>query len=324
MKRKQWLLIGFIFLIPIAVFTFLSEKSCAAYPDRPITFLFGWPAGGGNDITTRPLVQAASRALGQPILIEYHPGGSSAVAMGMLKSKKPDGYVLGHGSISGIINQYTRKVPYDFVRDFVPIIQYTGINYGLAVRADSPWKSLGEFINYAKANPGKIRYSSSGPGTPQALVMASLAKHFKLQWTHIPFEGGPPSMAAILGGHVEALTATMYAKPHVLAGRLRLLASYGEKRIDSFPDVPTLKELGIPIVAATFLAIVGPKGLSPEKVETLHQAFKKGMEDPDFIKSCDLGEQVIVYRNPQDTEAFFQKIDEEMKKLSSEMKAPSK
>ena len=317
-------MIGFIFLIPIAVFTFLSEKSCAAYPDRPITFLFGWPAGGGNDITTRPLIQAASRALGQPILIEYHPGGSSAVAMGMLKSKKPDGYVIGHGSISGIINQYTRKVPYDFVKDFVPIVQYTALHYALAVRADSPWKSLGEFIDYAKANPRKIRYSSSGPGTPQALVMASLAKHFKLQWTHIPFEGGPPSLAAILGGHVEALTATMHAKPHVLAGKLRFLASYGEKRIDSFPDVPTLKELGIPIVAPTFLAIVGPKGLSLEKVETLHQAFKKGIEDPDFIKSCDLGEQVIVYRNPQDTADLFQKIDEEMKKLISEMKAPSK
>ena len=317
-------MISVVFLIAVVVFTFLSENSWAAYPDKPITFLFGWPAGGGNDITTRPLIQAASRALGQPIMIEYHPGGSSAVAMGMLKTKKPDGYIIGHGSVSGIINQYTRKVPYDFVKDFVPIVQYTALNYALAVRADSPWKSLGEFIDHVKANPGKIRYSSSGPGTPQALVMASLAKHFKLQWTHIPFEGGPPALAAILGGHVEALTATMHAKPHVLAGKLRFLASYGEKRIDSFPDVPTLTELGIPIGAPTFLGIVGPKGLSPDKVEILHQAFKKAIEDPDFIKSCDVGEQVIRYRNPQDAAVLFKKIDEEMKELISEMKPAAK
>ena len=163
-------------------------------------------------------------------------------------------------------------------------MQYAIYLYGLVVRSDAPWNTFKEFIDYAKTNPGKIRYSTAGPGTPQHLVMERLALKEKIKWTHIPFDGGGPAVSALLGDHVEALSQTTEWKKHVESGRLRLLAVYGEKRMNDFPNVPTLLELGYGITAPSLISIVGPKGLSPQVVETLHGAFKKAMEDPDFIK----------------------------------------
>ena len=174
------------------------------YPTKPINFLIGYPAGGTTDVCARPLVAAASKILGQPIVVVNKPGGASAVAVATLKTEKPDGYTIGILPSGAVLSQHMRKVPYDSAKDFTPIMQYAIYLYGLVVRSDSPWKTFKEFIDYAKANPGKIRYSTAGPGTPQHLVMERLALKEKIKWTHIPFEGGAPAISALLGGHVEA------------------------------------------------------------------------------------------------------------------------
>ena len=315
-------IIAFVcFLIPFGA----SPPAVGAdYPEKPITFIMPWPAGGGTDISLRPLVQAAGRNLDQQMPIEYHPGGGTAVGMGLLKNKKGDGYAIGMASINGLINQHTRKVPYDFLTDFTFILQYAEYTYGLTVMADSPWKTLKEFLDYAKTNPGKIRYSSAGPDSPQAMVMALLANKNGISWTHIPFEGGPPALTALMGKHVEAYTATMQAKPQIQAGRLRLLCSYGEKRLPSFPDVPTLKELGFDIVAPSFMVILAPKGLAAEKVEKLHQAFKKAMEDPDFLKACTMVDHMPLYRNPQDTTKQMHSFNKLVGEIIGQMKPTKK
>lgn len=243
------------------------------------------------------------------------------MGMGILKNKKPDGYTIGMTSVSSLINQHTRKVPYDLLKDFTFIMQYAEYTYGLIVKGDSPWKNFKEFIDYAKANPGKIRFSSTGPGDPQSLVMAALAKHFQTKWTHIPFEGGPPALAALLGGHVEAYSSTMHCKPQILSGQVRLLAGYGEKRIPSFPDIPTLKELGIPVVAPSFMVLLAPKGFPAESLEILHQTFKKAMDDPDFIKGCNLVDHMPIYRNPQETSKFLSQLFEDVGGLIRELKS---
>jgi tripartite-type tricarboxylate transporter receptor subunit TctC len=324
MKKYQWKKWLFITLSPLAIGALAIAPSWAKYPDKPINFIMPWPAGGGTDISLRPLINAASRILGQPIPIEYHPGGSTAVGMGILKVKKPDGYSIGMASISSLINQHTRKVPYDVLKDFTPIVQYAEYTFGLAILANAPWKNFREFIDFAKANPGKIRYSSTGPGDPQSLVMSSLGKRLQIQWTHIPFEGGPPALTALLGEHVEAYSTTMHVKPHVLAERLRLLCTYGEKRIPSFPNVPTLQELGFPIVAPSFMVILAPKGISAEVVETVHQAFRKGMEDPEFLKGCDAVDHVPIYKNPQDTAKHLSYLNEDIIGLVRDLKLPKK
>ncbi len=134
----------------------------------------------------------------------------------------------------------------------------------------------------------------------------------KIKWTHIPFQGGGPAITALLGGHVEASSQTTEWKPHVESGRLRLLAVYGEKRMADFPNVPTLQELGYDIAAASLISIVGPKGLSPQIVETLHGAFKKAMEDPDFIKVSKQVDQPPLYRGPDDLAKHLVKMNEEV------------
>ena len=310
-RRIFWLavilgFIGFMYMIPAVVFA--QEQ----YPSKPINFIIGYPAGGSTDVCARPLVSAASKILGQPIVVVNKPGGASAVAVATLKTEKPDGYTIGILPSGAVLSQHMRKVPYDSAVDFTPITQYAVYLYGLVVQTESPWKTFKEFIDYAKANPGKIRYSTAGPGTPQHLVMERLALKEKIKWTHIPFEGGPPAIAALMGGHVEASSQTTEWKKQVEAGRLRLLAVYGEKRMRDFPNVPTLLELGYDIVAPSLICVVGPKGLSPQIVETLHASFKKAMEDPDFIKVSHQLDQPALYRGPQELAKHLVEMNEEM------------
>jgi tripartite-type tricarboxylate transporter receptor subunit TctC len=286
---------------------FAQEK----YPTKPITLIIGYGAGGGTDTSTRPLAIAASKVLGQPIVVVNKTGGATAVAMAALKSEKPDGYTIGTLGGGVFLVPYLRKVSYDSVKDFTPIIQYAIFQYGLVVRSDSPWKTFKEFIAYAKGNPGKIRYSTSGPGNPQHLVMERLAIVENIKWTLIPYESGEEAVTALLGGHVEASSQTTTWKKYVEAGRFRFLAYYGEKRMTNFPDVPTLLELGYNITAAPdFMALVGPKGLSPQVVETLHQAFQKSMEDPNFIRIGNQVDQPPFYRGPQEFQKHLVELDE--------------
>jgi len=292
----------------------LPGEACAQekYPTKPVNFIIGYPAGGTTDVCARPLVSAAGKILGQPIVVVNKPGGASAVAVATLKTEKPDGYTIGILPSGAVLSQHMRKVPYDSAHDFTPIMQYAIYLYGLVVRADAPWNNFKDFIEYAKANPGKIRYSTAGPGTPQHLVMERLALKEKIKWTHIPFEGGAPAVAALLGNHVEASSQTTEWKSHVEAGRLKLLAVYGEKRMADFPNVPTLLELGQGITAPSLISIIGPKGLSSQVVETLHAAFKKAMEDPDFIKMGRQMDQPSLYRGPQDLAKYLVTMNDEV------------
>jgi len=293
---------------PISGPAFAQEK----YPAKPINFLIGFPAGGTTDVCARPLVNAASKILGQPIVVVNKPGGASAVAVATLKNEKPDGYTIGILGSGALLSQHMRKVPYDTAKDFTPIMQYAVYLYGLAVQSESPWKTLAEFIEYARNNPGKIRYSTAGPGSPQHLVMERLALKEKIKWTHIPFPGGGPAVTALLGGHVEATSQTTEWKAHVESGKLRLLAVYGEKRMIDFPNVPTLLDLGYGISGASLISIAGPKGISPQIVEILHGAFKKAMEDPDFLKASRQLDQPIIYRSPEDLGKHLGKMNEEV------------
>lgn len=320
MKAQGWARILHIFIIALMGFSLSSQEVWAKYPEKPIILISPWPAGGGTDISLRPLVSAASKIIGQPIVIEYHAGGSTAVGLGILKIKRPDGYAIGMTSASSLVSQHMRKVPYNFMKDFTIIMQYADYISGLAVKADSPWKTFKEFIEYAKANPSKVRFSSTGPGGPQHLAVAYVAAQQQANLIHIPFEGGPPALAALLGGHVEAYSTTMHVKPHLTAGRLRLLVIYGEKRNPSFPDVPTFQELGYQDIYSNSMVIIGPKNLSPEIAETLHQAFKKAMQDPEFVKGCSMVDHAMIYRNPEDATTHYQKLDEEFGKLIRELK----
>jgi tripartite-type tricarboxylate transporter receptor subunit TctC len=183
------------------------------------------------------------------------------------------------------------------------------------VRADSPWKTLKDLTAYAQANPNKVKYSTAGAGTPQHLVTIQLGEAAKVKWTHIPFGSGNEAVTALLGGHVDFCPQTTEWKPQVDAGRLRLLAILMDKRMDSYPDVPTLVELGYNIVAPSVIGIVGPKSLPKERVKILHDSFYKGLQDSGFKNSLKQFDLPLVYRNPEDFRKFLTELYESTGKL---------
>ena len=285
------------------------------FPARPIELLIGYGAGGSTDIPARVLADAASKILGQPVVAVNLPGGGSAVMLSQLKNRKPDGYTIGILSSGGVLNAHLRKVPYHPVKDFDPIMQYSVYQYGLVVRADSPFKTVKDLIAFAAANPSKIKYSTAGVGTPQHLVMVQLGDAAKVKWVHIPFGSGSEAIAMLLGGHVDASAQTTEWKAQVDAGKLRLLAILMDKRMEAYPNVPTLKELGYNIVAPSIIAIVAPKGLDKSKAKILHDAFYKAMQEPTFKNSLKQFDLPAVYRNTEDTGTFTNELFVSTEKL---------
>ncbi len=321
MKRRIYIRILGIILLSLVLLPLCNQTSWAKYPEKPINLIMCWPPGGAMDISLRPLAQTASQSIGQLMVIEYRAGASGSVGMGLLKTKKPDGYTLGVTSAGSVAQQHLAKVGYDITKDFTCVMQYADVAYGLVVRADSPWKTFKELVDYAKSNPGKVRYSTPSPAGSNALTMALLSKRSGIDWTGIAFAGGAPALTALLGGHVEAYSATIGGcKSHILSGRLRLLAAFGEKRIPSFPNVPNINELGYHIMFPLGYYIFGPKGLPADILETLHQAFKKGLEDPEFVKACATGETIIIYRNPKEMAEHIFQFNKEMEEVFRDLK----
>jgi len=297
--KHYWWIVSAFFLT-IIVFPIHSGHAEDKYPTRPINLIVGYAPGGNTDVVARPLANAAGKILGQPVIVVNKPGGSMALSLTSLKNEKPDGYTIGILGTGGIISQHLRKVAYDSAKDFTPIMQHAVFHEGLVVKSDSPWKTLREFIDYARANPGKIRYGSSGPGSPSFLVMEQLSSLAKIRMSHIPFEGVAPAVSALLGGHIDACADNTAWKPHVISGRLRLLAAFENKRIPFAPDVPTLQEAGYNVIHPFINSVVGPQGLPPGIVDILHKALKKSLEDPEFIRVANQVDAIVTYRGPED------------------------
>jgi len=279
MKPNLNRLIGLINLIFISfVFPVLAQE----YPNKPVTLVVPYPAGGSTDVTGRALANAARKYFGQPIIIENKSGGGGSVGPSLVIAKPADGYTLGIYSGALPIAWHMGKLNFNPIEDVTHIVRYSGYIYGLVVRADAPWATIEDLIKYAKANPGKVSYGTPGVGTNPHLVMEDLALLTGVQWVHMPFKGGAETNTALLGGHVDAVSDSTGWAPMVDAGKFRLLVTYGTQRIARYPQVPTLKEAGFDMAYPSPLEIIGPKGLPMEIVKKVHDAFKKGMEDPEY------------------------------------------
>jgi tripartite-type tricarboxylate transporter receptor subunit TctC len=261
--------------------------------------VIGWAAGSSTDVTMRALCNAAGKILGQPIVAQNKPGGASAVSLAFLKNEKPDGYILGNLASAGIVAQQLRKVPYDSTKDFTPIIRYGDYISGITAKADAPWKNIKELVAYAKANPGKLKYSSPGMGSSHHLVVEALAIQEGIKWNHIPYKGGLEANTALLGGHVDFSAGGSEWKPHVENGVLRLLATTGKERYEIYSNVPTLIDQGYKIWLITLVGIIGPKGIPAPIVEDLHGAFKQAMENAEFKQAMSNFGMPIIYRDGQ-------------------------
>jgi len=251
------------------------------YPDRPIRFLIPWPPGGSLDALHRQMFEIVGKDLGQSVVLENRPGArGTQAALFLINQAKPDGYTLAHHHLSILRHPFLTKQPtWDPINDFTYIMQVSGFTFGTAVRSDSPYKTFGDLIAAAKRRPGALTYSTSGIATTNHIAMEEILEREGAEMTHVPFRGAQEGVTALLGKQIDAVSDAQSWRPNVETGELRLLAVWTRDRLPSFPDAPTLRELGYDTVVTSPYGIVGPKGVPPEIVDTLHRAFRKAYED---------------------------------------------
>lgn len=279
--------------------------SAQAYPAKPIRLICPWPAGGSTDAVMRSMAESAGKALGGSVVVENKPGASGMLGPNELMRSAPDGYTLSQLTIGVARLPHMQKMQFDPLKDFTYIACLTGYTFGIVVRADSPIKSIKELVDYAKANPQKFSYGSTGAGTTPHLVMEEFAAAAGIKLTHIPYKGSADGVQAVLGGHVMSHSDSTGWAPQVEAGNLRLLATYGSKRTRRWPNVPTLQELGYETVSDSPFGIGGPKGMDPAIVRRLHDAFKKTLEDPAVLATLEKYDQSVIYMNSADYAKFI-------------------
>jgi tripartite-type tricarboxylate transporter receptor subunit TctC len=267
------------------------------FPSKPITLICPWPPGGSTDVHLRKFAEVAQKHLGQPVVVENKPGGSGTLGPSqMAATARPDGYTLAQFPISLLRVPHMQKAQWDPLKDFTYIIGLTGYTFGIVVRNDAPFKSLQDLIDWAKANPGKLAYGSTGNGTTPHLNMEMIAQKTGAQFLHVPFKGNADSTQALMGGHIMAQSDATGWGRHVDAGTFRLLVTFGENRTKRWSYAPTAKELGLGIVSNSPYGIVGPRGMDPKLVRALHDAFKKALDDPEHLKMLEQLDQDYWYK----------------------------
>jgi len=276
------------------------EKAKAAeakYPSRPINFYIPYPPGGFIDITARAIGDAVGKILGQPLVPINKPGASGTLAANMLRTMEPDGYNIAYnGGTTLFLLPPQEDVAFDPSKDFTYIARIADSSMGILVRSDSPWKTLKEFVEYAKSNPGKIKYGTANARGALGLAMVDLAMKEGIKWEVVPFSGGNEVVTALLGKHINAICQGPEYVPFVESGELRLLALIGEQKFKRFPNVPTFKELGYtPTLNPS--GIIGPANMPKNVTDQLSDAFKKALDDPKVRKILDDTGSPLAYQN---------------------------
>ncbi len=270
------------------------------WPERPITFICPWPAGGTADQSMRALCTVAGRILGQAIAVENRAGASGMIGSKALASAKPDGYTIGQIPISVTRFSQLGTLQADPRKDYTYIARTSGQTFGIAVPANSRFKTLQDFVAAARAKPGSITYAHAGVGGATHVGMEEFAAAAGIQLSHVPYKGGAEALQGVLGGHVDALADSSSWAPHVEAGKLRLLATWGEQRTPRFKEVPTLKDLGYNVVVDAPNGIGAPKGLPPEVEAKLRDAFRQAVASPEFKSVADRLDAPLLYLDGPD------------------------
>ena len=278
-----------------------------AFPNKPITLIVPWPAGGSTDRHHRALAEIAGKIVGQNIIVENKPGAGGTLGPGqMATTAKPDGYTIAQFPLGMLRFPHMQKVAWDPINDFTFIIGVSGYTFGFVVRADSPYKTFNEYIDAARKSPGAINYGSTGIGTSPHLLIEELAAAAKVDLNHVPFKGNADQMQALMGGHVMAASDATGWDKFVDGGQMRLLVTFGDTRTARWPNVPTARDLGYNVVSTSPYGLVGPKGMDPAVVKTLHDAFKKAMDDPKHAELMTQLNQSVWYRSGDDYKKWAQ------------------
>jgi tripartite-type tricarboxylate transporter receptor subunit TctC len=270
-----------------------------------------WPAGGATDIVSRAMAESASQNIGQPIIVENKAGASGTLGAVVLASNtKPDGYTIAQLPITVFRFPVMKgkKISWDPYKDFSYIIHMTGYTFAIGVKSDSKFKTWKDVVDFAKANPGKLTYATPGAGTSLHIGMELISGHDKFQATHVPFKGGAETTAALMGGHVDLSVEGTSLLPLIDAGQVRLLMVWTAKRLPRWPDVPSLRDLGYPWVFDSPWGFAGPKGMDPQVVQKIHDAFKKALDDPKVLAVMDRYLMPVNYADPKGYRELIKQI----------------
>jgi tripartite-type tricarboxylate transporter receptor subunit TctC len=289
-----------------------SIVRASTFPDRPIRLICPWTAGGSTDLQMRALAEAAGKILGQPMVVENRPGAGGTLGAVALLQARPDGYTLSQLPITVFRYPFMQATPgWNPLTDFTYVSHITGYLFGVVVRADSEFRSFNDLVAWAKANPGRLTYGTPGVGSTLHITMEQIALKAGVEFLHVPFRGVAENQTALLAGTVMASADSSGWAQLVRDGRLRLLVTWGAARAKSFPDTPTLKELGYDIVSASPYGLGGPKGMDPAVVRILDDAFRRAIDDPGHMAILDRFDMSPWYLPSAEYAAFAAKQVEE-------------
>jgi tripartite-type tricarboxylate transporter receptor subunit TctC len=268
------------FLMVVSLLGICTSPALAKFPEKPITLIVPWSPGGSGDMTCRILAAQMEKELGKPVVVKNMPGAGSLIGAKGLVDAAPDGYTLGFLGISAAIAQYTSVSPV-MMSEYKAVSGVINPSLFLLVNSASPWKTVKEFVAFAKANPGKIKNGNAGAGVIDHLYSSDFGKVAGVEFTQVPFKGWGPSLAALAGGHVDSMfVAIGPAKAMIGAGKIRAVAIAAEERHPAYPDIPTMKEGGLDITMPFWESIVVPANTPDDVVKILDQAIRKAFQDP--------------------------------------------
>jgi len=301
----------------LAVLTLATSALVAApalaqdYPSRPITFIVPWNAGGNTDVVMRIVATAVGRELGQPLVVENRPGVSGTLGAGVMAQAKPDGYTIAQVSVPLVRLPLIQKMPWDPLADFTFITNIMGYVFGVVAGAHTPFNTWQDLMSYAQAHPGEVSYATPGQYSTPHLGMAQIAALTGIDWLHVPYKGGPEANTAVAGGHVHLQANATNWKPLLEGGTARLLALWSAERRPQWPQVPTLQELGIPLVIDSPVGIAGPKGMDAAIVARLDAAFRAALETPEVQQAMMDYDMFPNYMGPQAYRQFMVDLQQE-------------
>ena len=277
-----------------------------AYPSRAITFICPWPPGGTADQSMRSICQVAASVLKQPIVVDNRAGAAGMIGAKVLASAKPDGYTIGQIPISVTRFSQLGSLQADPRTDYTYLALTSGQTFGIAVLPSSPYKSLKEMVDHAKANPGKLTYAHAGIGGATHVGMEEFALAADIELNAIAYKGGTAALQDTLGGQVDMLADSSSWAPHVESGKLRLLATWGEQRTPRFKNTPTLKELGYKVVVDAPNGVGAPRGLDPVVEKTLRDAFRIAVASDEFKAVAERIDAPVMYLDGPEYQKYVQ------------------
>ncbi|QHE84306.1 Bug family tripartite tricarboxylate transporter substrate binding protein [Hydrogenophaga sp. BPS33] len=286
-----------------------SLRAQGNWPARPVRLVLGYAPGGGSDVMARVLSQPMIDALGQPVIVDNKPGASGNIATVEAARATADGYTLLFAPTTQLTaNPYIFKMPVDPEKDLVPVAAVGRYPLHLVTRLGLPFKTFKEFLDHGRANPNKLTYASAGPGTTPHLVAAAMLQQAGIQAVHVPYKGSGPALQAMLTGEADFVIDPGIAFPHVRNGKLALLATAGNKRIAAFPDVPTMKEAGLPQMDFySWVGMFSPAGTPAAVNARVSEVLSKAVTNPVVIDKFLTAGAEVIYLNASDFQALIKR-----------------